>query len=273
MLGRFVFLFSFAALVLIAALTMSCGSSSNSGIKPCTGGPYNVVGDWQITVSTGSGAVTGYGAIATAGLALFFDNSQPASAGDTLQLPTITGACSFSGSLTAYSEPGGPSTGTILTDSIQGNVTSAPAISGTLTGSPPGTISAVPFSPLTGSVAARAGARTGSVQGALNGQPVLLPLAFTPSGSNNSMSFTTNVITTNPNQGCIVSGTFTEVGTNNVFDVSITFAPTNCAITGTFSGIGFESSSDYFGIAGSVPPPYLYADILDSADTFVMEIY
>jgi len=266
MLYKSLWLLSLAFLVFIAAVSIGCGSSSNN-TTACTGGPYNVVGPWQITVNTSSGMVKGYGAIDSAGLALFFDNSQPGSAGDTLQMPTLTGACSFSGNVTDYPEPGGPSSGMVLTDAVQGNVTSTTAISGTLTGSPTGTVSLTSFSPLTGSVTAVSGAKTGVVQGAFNGQPVLLSLTFTPSGTSNNMNFTTTNLA-----GCEANGTFTEQGTSNVFDVSITLMPT-CPITGTFTGIGFESSSDYFNLNGGNADTYLYADILDTANTFVMEIY
>ena len=266
MLYKSLWLLSLAFLAALAALSIGCGSSSNP-TTACTGGPYNVVGPWQITVTTSSATVKGYGAIDSAGLALFFDNTQPTSTGDTLQMPTLTGACSFSGNVTDYSEPGGPSSGMALTDAVQGNVTSSTAISGTLTGSPTGTISMTSFSPLTGSVTAVSGAKTGTVQGALNGQPVVLSLMFTPGGSDNSMTFATVNLA-----GCEANGTFTEQTTSNVFDVSITLMPT-CPITGTFTGVGFESSSDYFNLNGGNSDTYLYADILDSSNTFVMEIF
>ena len=65
-------------------------------------------------------------------------------------------------------------------------------------------------------------------------------LTFTPTGSGQSMSFTgSNTF------GCDISGTFTQEGTNNVFDVSMTIAGTvDCPITGSMTGLGFESSSD-----------------------------
>ena len=277
MLSKVSLSLSFICLVLVGALTIGCGSSS-SGPKPCTGGPYNAVGDWQITVSTtGGGSVTGYGAIDSAGLALFFDNALPASSGDTLQLPTLTGTCAFSGSINSFAEPGGPDSGTEVSDAITGNVISttpasgspATSITGSFTGSgsPSGTISAVPFTPLTGSVAAVTGTKTGAVQGSFNTTPILLATTFTAAGSNNSMSFAT----TNE-AGCLASGTFTQVGTGNVFDVSITLMPT-CPITGTFMGIGFESSTDYFSINGGGADTYLYADILDGTNTFVIEFF
>ena len=264
----------FLSLMLIAVLTISCGGSSNSTLKQgCTGGPYNVVGDWQITISdNGGGSASGYGAIDSSGLALFFDNSQStASTGDTVQLPTISGACSFTGDLTAYAEPGGPASGSVITDSAQGNVTSASAINGTFTGSgtnPSGTFSLSPLAALTGSASAISGAKTGAVQGALNGQPVLLAVTFSPTGTNAGMSFASTVVGL-----CGATGTFTQVSTANVFDVSITLSGSGCGITGTFTGIGFESSADYFDVHGNNPDTYLYADILDSTNTFVIEFF
>jgi hypothetical protein len=266
MLAKLTFSLFLVCVVAISALTISCGGSS-SGSKPCTGGPYNVVGDWQMTVTdTGGSPLVMYGAIDSAGLALFFDNSVGAS-GDTAELPAITGTCAFSGNVAAYDEPGGPNSGTSATDVAQGNVTSSSALAGTFTGAASGTFSAASFTPLTGAVAAVSGDKTGVVQGALGGQPVLLPTAFTPAGSNNSMSFATTNLA-----GCAANGTFTEVGTSNVFDVSITLMPT-CAITGTFTGIGFEGSADYFGINGGHADTYLYADILNGTNTFVIEFF
>jgi hypothetical protein len=271
MFGKSVLLlFSFAALCMIGAMTISCGSSNSSTVKPCTGGPYNVVGPWQMTVTDNgvAGSVTLYGAIDSSGLALFFDNSQLSGSGDTVQLPTITGACSFSGNVTAYGEPGGPNSGVVGTNPVQGNVTSSTAISGTFSGNPSGTISLVPLSALgTGTVTAVTGQKLGVVQGSFSLQSILLSLTFSQSGSNNSMSFTTTNLA-----GCLANGTFTEVGTSNVFDVSLTLMPT-CPITGTFTGLGFESSTDYFGPNGGHPDTYLYMNILDSTNSFVMEIY
>lgn len=266
---KFVLSLSLACLFLIGALAVSCSSSSSS--KPCTGGPYNVVGDWQLTVKdTGGSPVTLYGAIDSAGLALFFDSSI-GNSGDTVELPALTGACSFSGNIAAYAEPGGPNSGSSAVDPAQGNVTSNSAFNGSFTGAATGTFSATSFSPLTGAgaVTAVSGSKTGAVQGALNLQPVLLPATFTPAGSNNSTSFTTS----NALENCTVTGTFTEVGTDNVFDVSMTFSGTGCAISGTFTGIGFEASTDYFDVNGGQADTYLYADILDGTNTFVIEFF
>jgi hypothetical protein len=266
MLSRFALGLSFVCLVLVGALTIGCGNSG-SGIKPCTGGPYNVVGDWQLTVTdTGGSPLTMYGAIDSSGLALFFDSSLGDS-GDTAELPALTGACAFSGNVTAYAEPGGPRTGTSAIDAAQGDITSSSALAGTFTGAASGTFSAKSFSPLTGSVTAVSGTKTGAVQGAIDGTPVLLSTTFTQAGSGKSMSFATTNLA-----GCEANGTFTEVGTSNVFDVSITLMPT-CPITGTFTGIGFEGSTDYFGDNGGNADTYLYADILDGTNTFVIEFF
>lgn len=276
--SRFVLSLTFISLVLIGAVAISCGSS---GAKPCTGGPYNVVGDWKITVSSSAGSVTGYGAIDAAGLALFFDNVLPNTSGDTLQLPVLTGACAFSGNITSYAEPGGPNSSTpevtdTMTGNVTGNATSATSITGNFTGTGgSGTVAGAPFTPLT-SVATIAGAKTGVIlQGPANGSPVLLSAAFTGGGSGNVMIM--NFTTTNL-AGCEASGTFTEVGSANqveplnVFDVSITLMPT-CPVTGTFTGIGFESSTDYFNLNGGKADTYLYADILDGTNAFVIEFY
>jgi hypothetical protein len=250
MLRNIVLSLSLLCLLAICALTINCGGSSNSGGGK--GGPYDVVGDWQITVSGGGGSTAGYGVINSSGQALFFD-----SIGETLQLPTITGASSFSGSLTVF-EPGGLS----ATASAQGNVNSATSISGSISGNASGTFSASSYSPVT-SVPALTGAMNGkSVSG------VLVELTLAPTGTNSSMSFTgSNGIS------CDVSGTFTQEETLNVFDVSMTFSGTGCPTptTSAITGLGFESSSDYFtfGATGTC----LYADMLDPAAPFILEIY
>ncbi len=274
MLRKIILLSSLLSLALIAAITLSCGNSSSSTNTACTGGPYNVVGNWQVSLTSSGGSDTLYGAIDSAGLALAFDNnSVQQSTGDTIQLPTITGACSFSGTVNAYAEPT-PVAQTPLSLTASGNVTSATSITGSYSGSATGTFTAASFKPLTGSVSALSGTVTGEGEGAPNGMPVLYPFTFTPTavGTNSNMSFTTSLALS---PTCTVSGTFTQVTTANVFDVSITFAGTTCALTGTFTGLGFESSTDYFGFTttGTAVGPFLYADILASSNTFVMEFW
>jgi len=270
MLRRLVPLLSLSSLALVGALAVSCGSSSSSNNTTVCRTVYSVVGNWQMTVTdTGGTPLTMYGAIDSAGLALFFDNSpSTGNSGDTAQLPTITGNCSFSGNITAYGEPGGPNSGSVVLDSTEGSVTSNSAFNGTFSGPASGTYSAASFPPLTGAVIAVSGNKTGVVQGALNNQAVLLPVLFTSTGTGTSTNFSTVGV----NPVCMVSGSFTQVGASNVFDVSMTFNG-GCAISGTFTGLGFEGSSDYFNVNGGNPDTYLYADILNGANTFVVEFF
>jgi len=259
MLGRLVLFLSFASLVLIGALTISCGGSSSSTTKACTGGPFNVVGDWQFTAnfSGGGGSTLVYGAIDAAGLALFFDST-----GDTVELPTLTGACSFSGSLTAYTAPNivPPA---VAVDSVQGNVTSDTAITGSFSGASAGTITGIPLSPLTGSVGALAGPMIGDMEGVDD----FISVGVTPT-TGNSMSFAgTDAF------GCAIGGTFTQVGTSNVFDVSYSVTGGEGCTVSTSNGIGFESNSDYFGFDDGADVIYLYADILASSGPFVLEMF
>jgi hypothetical protein len=250
-------------------LAIACGGS-----KSCKGEPYNVVGDWQVTVTQSTGSsLAGYGAIDSNGLALFFDNSPTKGTGDTLEMPSITGTCSFSGNMTAYEQPGGPFSGLSAVDTAKGNVTSAAAITGTFTGSvSSGAFSASKLSPLTGAVSTVVGSKTGEVSGKINNDLVLLPLIFSATGTGDSMNFSGAL-----NQNCTAAGTFNQVGDANVFDVSITFTGTtanSCPIKGKSTGIGFESTSDYFGFNGNNAGTYLYADILVTSGTpFVMEIF
>jgi hypothetical protein len=267
---KFLWVLALAALIFIAALSIGCASSSPA--QTC-GTLFNPVGNWQLTINdVGGGSLAGYGAIDSSGLALFFDtNASYGGAGDTVELPVISGNCSFSGNMVAYAAPGTITNAPIITDPALGTINSSTSISGSFTGmpttNPSGTFSLAPFSPLSGSVTAVSGAKTGTVKGTIGGQAVVLSLTFTPTGTGNDMSFTTANLA-----GCEANGTFTEQSASNVFDVSITFVPT-CPITGTFTGLGFESSSDYFGLNNGNADTYLYADILDSSNTFVMEIY
>lgn len=274
MLRKIILLLSLVSLAMIAVISISCASSSTSGSKSCTGGPYDIVGNWQVNLTSSGGSDTLYGAIDSAGLALAFDNnSAQQSTGDTIELPTLIGTCSFSGTVNAYAEPTSI-VQTPLSLTASGNVTSTTSITGSYSGSATGTLTATSFKPLTGSVTALTGTVTGEGEGSPNGMPVLYPFTFTATGSgaNSNMSFTTS-LATSPN--CTVSGTFTQVTTANVFDLSITFAGTSCALTGTFTGLGFESSTDYFSFATgtSATGPFLYADILASNNTFVMEFW
>jgi hypothetical protein len=258
MLGKFVIVSSLAALVLIAAVSISCGGSSSNKTTACTDGPFNIVGDWQITVAdTGGDTTTGFGAIDSTGLALFFDAT-----GDTLQLPTLTGACAFSGSLTAYAEPnsGLPSPVTV---SVTGNVTSDSAITGTFSGGNSGTISAASFSPLTGSATALSGPMLGEIPGIDD----FLFLDLSPTTGNN-MSFAGD-----DSLGCTISGTATQVGTSNVFDISYSYSGGEGCTASTSTGIGFESDTDYYGFNDSQATTYFYADILAASGPFVVEMF
>jgi hypothetical protein len=249
--------------------TFGCGSSSSA---KCTGGPYDVVGNWQSTFTAGDSSLAGYGVINSAGLALFFDNSAIGfQTGDTLELPSITGStCAFSGDLTIYAEPGSVQAGsaTFITDTANGSITSTTAISGSFTGTTAGKFSAAPFSPLSGAPTALTGAMTAESQGTINGNAILLSLSFSSAGSGASMSFTGSDGNT-----CNITGTFTQEGTANVFDVSATFTGASCAITGTQTGLGFESTTDYFTMNGDATVTYLYADLLATGSPFVLEIF
>ncbi len=247
---------------MIAVMTMSCGGSSSSGTGSCAGGPYNVVGDWMLTTSGSGGSASGPGLINNSGLAVFFQTSTTSPApGDTVVLPSITGTCSFSGTGSAYGTPA--SGGGTASDTVQGKVSSATSISGTLSNG--NTFSLVPNSPLSGSVTALSGAGwLGEIEGAT--EPVIWNITLTPTGSNNSMSFSGAGLLSS-GATCDISGTFTQEAGNvanlNIFDTSITFGE-GCPFSNV-SGIGFESSSDYFDMNGNAAGTYLYGASSDSA--------
>ncbi|MBZ5681491.1 MAG: hypothetical protein LAO24_15430 [Acidobacteriia bacterium] len=244
-----VLVLSFVFLTLLGAMTISCGGSYGSGGGNT--GPYNVVGNWQATFSANVGATTvGYGAIDSSGLGAVFDTS-----GNIVQLPTITGAKSFSGNLTAYAVNGTFFTGgaVSVTDTAQGNVSSATSITGAFTGSPSGTFSAAPFSPLSGSVVAISGAMNGKITGFVD----TLQLTFSSNGSFTGADFA------GPGSTCNVNGTLTQEGTNNVFDVTYNEGPGSCS-PNTQTGIAFESKTDYFNVNGGADATYLYMILLTS---------
>ncbi len=263
---KFVLSLSFISLVFMCAMLTNCGSSSSSSSVGTGGGPYNVVGNWQTNVTAGGGSVPFVGVINSQGLALLFGDVVPDMedidyVGDTWELPTITGASSFSGTTSMYAALGTqlPGGGTVDTVSMQGTVNSATSISGK---NSDGSFTLSAYSPLSGSATAFSGKTSGWFDE--NG----FNLAFTPTGSGQSMSFTgSNTF------GCDISGSFTQEATNNVFDVSMTITGTvDCPITGSMTGLGFESNSDYFDINEFQPGTYLYADMLGSTP-FVFEIY
>jgi hypothetical protein len=256
---KFVLLLSVVALAVFGVITITCGNSNSSTTNTaCTGGPYNVVGDWNGTF-TGNGTTSAIGAIDASGLAAFFDTS-----GDTALLPSITGACSFSGAETIYSSV--INGGQAATGTAQGNVNSATSITGAESiGGGSATFTLSPGAPLSVAPTALSGTMIGQVGGGGD----LLNLAFTPSGTGNSMSFTGTDIGTS----CTVSGTFTQQGTSNVFDVSYSVSSSGSCAASTSSGIAFESSTDYFDVNGLQAVTYLYADVLGPAGAFVIEIY
>ena len=203
------------------------------------------------------------GVINSSGQAVFFQTSDP-TPGDVLVLPTITGTCSFSGTALAYGTPasgGGSDSGT-----VQGTVSSDESITATIASG--NNLSLSSASPEKGLITAlSSGGWNGQVEGSTNAD--LWDLEFTPTGENASMS----VSGTN-HQGCSIEGTFNQEGGDasalNVFDVSLNFVLDNCPYT-SISGLGFESSTDYFDLDGGRAGTYLYAVSSDSA--FVLEIY
>jgi hypothetical protein len=263
MLRKSIFLLPLMCLAGWSVMTIGCGGSSHSSPMGCTGGPFNVVGDWTLSVSGTGASSSGAGVISSSGLAVFFQttNSTPAP-GDTVVMPAITGTCSFSGTTTAYGTSA--SGGGTATASVQGNVSSAASISGTVSNG--NKFSLVPNSPLSGSVSAFSGNMIGSIGGWI-GPGNLWQLSFSPAGNNASMSFNGSDV-----DGCNVSGTFNQEGGNastlNVFDVSMSFSGTGCPVTGTVTGLGFESNSDYFGVTGGAQGTYLYAVPSNSATVF-----
>ena len=273
-LNKFARFICFASLVLTAVMTTNCGSSSSPPGKPtCTGGPYDVVGDWGLNTDGGTTSTTPYfpGVINSAGLGMFFEanitNADP-NAGSELIIPSITGACSFSENLKYYVTRAVVGGGGVYSYPVQGKVQSGPAISGTIN---EGTSSTTfvglpnPLSPPT--------ALTSSLSVVDTSSPVGCPcvqVQVLPSGTGNSADM---ILSGTDGVNCNLSGTFTQEGSNaanlNVFDVSLTFTGTTCQVTGTITGLGFESPADYFNFVPFPPSGiFLYAMSGNSADVF-----
>ena len=123
MLRKSVVFFSVLCIAATGAFMIGCGGSSTPAPAKCTG-TFTVVGDWQGTLSGGGASDSLFGTIDSAGNATFFD-----SLADMIVLPGITGACSFSETLTAYAStvPGPPASSS---GTATGNVTSDSSITG-----------------------------------------------------------------------------------------------------------------------------------------------
>jgi hypothetical protein len=105
-------------------------------------------------------------------------------------------------------------------------------------------------SPLIGSVVTLPANMNGEVEGWYAN---IWQINISPSGQNHSMTITGSA----PGL-CALSGTLTQEGNLNVFDVSITY--TGSCPPGPIprTGVGFESNSDYFQLNGGAAGTYFY---------------
>lgn len=268
MTRKFALFLSFGCLILLGLLMIGCGGS-------CTG-RYNVVGNWDINVGNDSPNLSNPGVISSSGLAVFESVSARYSIGgveqlvpDVMVMPSITGACSFSGTGTDYGFDG-PSS---VAFSMSGKVKSTTSIGGTIETSPTSIGGAVqtngysmgPISPLSGSVAILPNSMSGEIEGPATDS---LTLTFSSTGENNNSSMTVSGSDTG---GCTVSGTLNQEGSSNVFDVSIAISGSKCPLS-TLSGLGFESNWDVFDLnPPGVPGAYMY--VISSSSDEVLEIY
>ncbi len=256
----------------IAAFLMGCGSSNSSSSKnnACTG-TYNIVGDWQGSVTVSGSSADFSGVINSAGEGAFVD-----SAADLLTVSSLTGTCSFSSTLGIYESienPNGPAT---ASGSATGNVTSSSAINGSeTTNGTTGTFSFTSYNPLgTGSETAIP-ENTSSFY--IRGQTEDNNVQATVSGTGSSIT-----VSGADGLGCTFNETFAEESTNNVYDVQLMISSTpgqtcqaNTVIPGTYTGVGFESNSDILGVLGlGLMPtgPFLYAILTSGSQPFVMEV-
>ncbi len=269
MLNKFAPFICIASLVLIAAMTISCGSSSSATKPTCTGGPYDVVGVWYTNLYISGVYPVEAGVISQSGLALFFDN-----AGDENIMTGITGACSFSDNLTLdIGLVNYPVGGNSYSFPVQGNVQPGPVITGTIS-DPSGPQSFV-YAPypqgITPTALNSSMTLIDTSAPSFNGASVQVQVV--PSGTGNIADIT---LSGTNGLDCSLAGTFKQEGSNaqnlNVFDVSLTFTGTTCPVAGTITGLGFESPGDYFNFTHFPPTgTFLYAMSADSANVF--ELY
>lgn len=259
MIRQWALFLSLVSMVLFASLIISCGgSSSHSGPTPCTG-TFNVVGDWQGSVTEGGNTVNLTGTIDSTGNAVFFD-----SIADIVTVSPITGACSFSSTLTASTSVENPNGATTVSGTASGNVTSDTSLNGSesVIGATNGTFTFSSYSPLgTGSVTAMSGIVGADVEG-----QVADLLILTLGGTASSITYTGTDAA-----NCTFNGTFSEQGTNNLYDVTFNVAGTGCTAS-NFTGVGFESDSDLLGVNGNASGTYLYATLTSSGTPFVVEV-
>jgi hypothetical protein len=258
MLRKYAVFFSFLFCIAAAgAFMIACGGSSSTPPPAKCTGSFNVVGDWQGTASSGGSSDDLFGTINSSGNVVMFD-----SLADMLVVSGFTGACSFSQTLTAYEsvENGGPGT---ASGTVSGNVTSNSAITGSETSN--GQTTGLTFNSYTpeATLAVPSGPTAAPIEGTVPLDSMIL--AF--SGTTSSMAFTG----TEDVQNCSVNGTFVEEAVSNVYDVTINFSGTNCTYASSYTGSGFESSSDLLDVNDGGAGVYLYG-MITSGTPFVFEV-
>lgn len=257
MLQKCAVLLSLLAIALLACVIISCGSSSSSKPAPCTGS-YTVVGDWQGTITSNSETDKLFGTIDSSGNAVFFDDLA-----DIATLSPITGACSFSSTLTAYesAENGGAAT---ASGTATGNVTSDSALNGSVTiNSTANGFTFSSYPPLgTGAVTAVSATVGAEVEGQLTDDLIL-----TLGGTSGNITFTGSDA-----GGCTFNGAFTQEGTNDLYSVSFAVGGNSSCEAGTLTGVGFESDSDLLDVNDNGSGTYVYAVITSGGSPFVVEI-
>lgn len=239
------------------AIAVGCGGSSKSTTPPPCTGSYTIVGDWQGTATGGGASDSLFGVINSTGEVSMFDGIA-----DIISLPGLTGACSFSETLTAYSSTTNPNGVTTATGTATGNVTSNTAITGSEVSSGSTTdFTFNAYSPISAVTAV-----TGTVGAVVQGQTVD-SLILTLGGTSSAITFSGTDASS-----CTINGTATQEGSNNVYDIVFDIAGNSCIAT-NLTGLGFESSSDLLGADGNAIGTYLYVIVTNYSAPFVVEIF
>jgi hypothetical protein len=106
---------------------------------------------------------------------------------------------------------------------------------------------------------------TGTVGAVAEGQ-LSDSFIFDLGGTSSSITFSGTDAT-----NCTITGTATQEGTNNVYDVTFDVAGTGCSAA-NLVGLGFESSTDLL-TGGTAIGTYLYVIVTNYTAPFVVEIY
>ena len=244
----------------LISLLCSCGGGSggSGNSAPTTA---NVQGEWSGSYSiSGVASSTPITAvIESGGFGFFLDSS-----GVIYVLPVLNGSTTVTGTITAYAPLGYTFTDGHTQD--QFNLTgtaSDTSITGTFGGNgETGTFTLSKYTPFSGTPSIISGSYQGFYIG--SGEAAV-DITMNSNGT----------FSGNDGNGCTIAGTASLVGSANLIAVAVDSTGTSttpgivCA--GTLTGLGFESSTDAFGLFGGAAGTYYYFGVSNANSAFVAE--